>query len=91
MIDSHGYCKITDLGIAKYWQEKNYFENSGTPGYMAPEVLLSKNHSYTADYYGLGVLAYELFVRKRPFRGKKRKILKSQILTKEARIPETIN
>ena len=27
---------------------------------IAPEVLLHLNHSYSADYFALGVLTYEL-------------------------------
>ena len=37
-MDSQGYLKLTDLGIArKLGTEK--FDSSGTPGYMAPEVI----------------------------------------------------
>lgn len=37
---------------------------------MAPEVINHKNHSYSADYYGLGVIAYELMLNRRPFYGR---------------------
>jgi serine/threonine protein kinase len=39
VFDSKGYLKITDFGIAKLWQKDNSKESSGTPGYMAPEVM----------------------------------------------------
>jgi p70 ribosomal S6 kinase len=39
VFDSAGYLKITDFGIAKLWQKDNSKESSGTPGYMAPEVM----------------------------------------------------
>ena len=39
VFDSQGYLKITDFGIAKLWQKDNSKESSGTPGYMAPEVM----------------------------------------------------
>lgn len=39
VFDSKGFLKITDFGIAKLWQKDNSKENSGTPGYMAPEVM----------------------------------------------------
>lgn len=41
-----GYIHITDLGIAKYLKSSNYSDTSGTPGYMAPEVMCRQNHSY---------------------------------------------
>jgi len=30
---------VTDLGIARYWKPDNENDTSGTPGYMAPEVM----------------------------------------------------
>ena len=39
VFDSQGYLKITDFGIARLWQKDNSKESSGTPGYMAPEVM----------------------------------------------------
>lgn len=66
IIDSHGYAHITDLGIARYWRPNNSKETSGTPSYMAPEVLTNDNYTFTADYYAIGVIAYELLVQKRP-------------------------
>lgn len=34
-----GYIRITDFGIARVWREENAQDTSGTPGYMAPEVM----------------------------------------------------
>ncbi len=34
-----GYLRITDLGIARVWRPDNAKDTSGTPGYMAPEVM----------------------------------------------------
>lgn len=39
VFDSNGYLKITDLGIARVWNPDNSKDTSGTPGYMAPEVM----------------------------------------------------
>jgi serine/threonine protein kinase len=39
VFDSKGYLKITDFGIARIWSQDNKNETSGTPGYMAPEVM----------------------------------------------------
>lgn len=40
---------------------------------MSPEVLMRKNHSFGADYYAVGVMAFELMIGKRPYLGKDRK------------------
>jgi serum/glucocorticoid-regulated kinase 2 len=58
-LDERGYVRITDFGIAKVFKSENYTETSGTPGYMAPEVLCSQNHTVACDYFALGVIAYE--------------------------------
>ncbi len=29
-------------------------------GYMSHEVLFSKNHSFSVDFYALGIISYEL-------------------------------
>ena len=39
VIDMEGYVRITDFGIARIWRPENAQDTSGTPGYMAPEVM----------------------------------------------------
>jgi serine/threonine protein kinase len=39
VFDRNGYLRLTDFGIAREWRPDNDKENSGTPGYMAPEVM----------------------------------------------------
>ena len=34
-----GYLRITDFGVARVWHPDNAKDTSGTPGYMAPEVM----------------------------------------------------
>ena len=40
VFDSDGYLRLIDFGYARVWQRFNSSDASGTPGYMAPEVLL---------------------------------------------------
>ncbi|OMJ79792.1 hypothetical protein SteCoe_20092 [Stentor coeruleus] len=86
VFDSKGYLRITDFGIARTWKLDNFNDTSGTPGYMAPEVMCRQNHTYAADYFALGVLLYELMMGKRPYQGKDRKELRDQILSKQVQI-----
>lgn len=51
-----GYVSLTDLGISTIWTPENCNETSGTPGYMAPEVMSKQNHGIAVDYYGLGII-----------------------------------
>jgi len=39
VFDEQGYLRVTDLGIARLWNPENSKDTSGTPGYMAPEVM----------------------------------------------------
>ncbi len=39
VFDENGYMRVTDLGIARVWNSDNAKDTSGTPGYMAPEVM----------------------------------------------------
>ena len=72
VMEENGYVRITDMGIAKILKNENSSDTSGTPGYMAPEVMCRQNHSYAADYFALGVIAYEFMIGKRPYTGKTR-------------------
>jgi serine/threonine protein kinase len=86
VFDSQGYLRITDLGVSREWKEENYQDTSGTPGYMAPEVMCRKNHSYAVDYFAVGVMAYEFMLGRRPYVGRNRKEIRDQILSKQAAV-----
>ena len=86
VMDNKGYVKLTDFGIAKFYVKENYKETSGTPGYMAPEVMCSQNHTIAVDYFALGVIGYEFMNGKRPYVGKNRKEIKSKILTTQVQV-----
>ena len=78
--------KINDFGISKYYKEKNCKENGGTQGYIAPEVLFNQNHTYTADYFAVGVIGYELMLGYRPYNGKDKQDIKFDILSHQVKI-----
>ena len=86
--DSKGYIHITDFGISKIYHPDNGKENSGTPGYMAPEVLFNKDHNFSVDYFSLGVCLYELLMGKRPYHGHGKKELRKDIVSRQAKIKE---
>ena len=86
VLDSNGYVRITDFGVAKINEEDNSSETSGTPGYMAPEVILVQNHSFPSDFFALGVIGYEFMLGYRPYLGKGRKEIKQLIISKQAKL-----
>ena len=65
VFEQNGYLRITDFGIARVWNPENQKDTSGTPGYMAPEVMCRQNHGVVVDYFAVGVIAYECMFGKR--------------------------
>ena len=83
VFDNQGYLRLTDFGVARILAADNASETSGTPGYMAPEVMCRKNHGLAADYFAVGVIAYECMQGRRPYVGRSRKEIREQILCRQ--------
>jgi len=64
LIDNDGYVKIIDFGIAKQLTDENYkiFEICGTNEFIPPEVIENSNYSFNFDWWGFGILTYELLI-----------------------------
>ena len=88
VFDNNGYLRVTDFGIARVLTNDNSKETSGTPGYMAPEVMTRQNHGIAVDYFAVGVIAYELIMGVRPYIGRDRREIKESIMSKQAAIRE---
>src|SRR5215471_19274902 len=70
MLDGRGQAVITDFGLAALTDQLQGAEvRSGTPAYMAPEQLASKEVTAQSDIYSLGLVLYELFTGKRAWEG----------------------
>jgi hypothetical protein len=55
---------------------------------MAPEVMCAQNHSYTVDYFALGVIAYEFMLGVRPYLGRSRKEIKEMMIAKQVQVKQ---
>jgi serine/threonine protein kinase/tetratricopeptide (TPR) repeat protein len=72
MIDKKGSVHIMDFGIARSVKTEGITGTGamiGTPEYMSPEQVESKEIDHRSDIYSLGVILYELTVGKVPFEG----------------------
>jgi len=62
--------KIVDFGIARLVTGARESEDrsiSGTPEYMAPEVISGAVPSFASDIYAVGIILYELLAEQTPF------------------------
>uniref|UniRef100_A0A914QUA5 non-specific serine/threonine protein kinase n=1 Tax=Panagrolaimus davidi TaxID=227884 RepID=A0A914QUA5_9BILA len=71
LMDRDGYVKLGDFGLCK--ERINPTDRTstfcGTPEFEAPEVLLETSYTSAEDFWGLGVLNYEMFSGEPPFSG----------------------
>ena len=66
LINKNGYIKVADFQLAKEIGDRTY-TMCGTPGYMAPEMILCKGHGLSVDWWAFGVLLYEMISGIDPF------------------------
>ena len=86
LFDEDGYLHITDFGIASKYVLNNKNNTSGTLGYIAPEVLNQRNHTYSIDYYAIGIITYEMTYGHRPYIGRTKEEIKKLVRTQQAHI-----
>ncbi|KAL2463005.1 putative serine/threonine protein kinase IREH1 [Forsythia ovata] len=56
------------LSASEHQQERRKKRSAvGTPDYLAPEILLGTGHGFTADWWSVGVILFELIVGIPPF------------------------
>ena len=69
MLDGRGRVRITDFGLAlSSGDATGRSETAGTPAYMAPEQIGKGEASVRSDIYSLGLVFYELFTGRLPYK-----------------------
>lgn len=81
MLTPSAHVKILDFGLARHvplgdcstatTSSESRQEIAGTPGYMAPEVLVQPDLDSRADVFSLGVTFYEMLTGRHPFVARK--------------------
>ena len=88
MIASGTEVKIADFGAA-FLKKSQVVQTAamGSPYYMSPEQIQSKELTFHSDMYSLGVVLYELLVGRRPFLADNLQALVNKIITLEPQPP----
>ena len=74
LVDDHDQVKIVDFGLAAAASSADSRLTKtgilvGTPTYMAPEQVRARTIDHRTDIYSLGILMYEIFVGRAPYKG----------------------
>ncbi|XP_053660375.1 RAC serine/threonine-protein kinase [Anopheles marshallii] len=93
LLDKDGHIKIADFGLCKeditYGRTTKTF--CGTPEYLAPEVLEDNDYGHAVDWWGTGVVMYEMICGRLPFYNRDHDILFTLILMEEVKFPRNIS
>ncbi|KAL0829487.1 hypothetical protein ABMA28_004249 [Loxostege sticticalis] len=93
LLDKDGHIKIADFGLCKvnitYGRTTKTF--CGTPEYLAPEVLEDTDYGPAVDWWGVGVVMYEMACGRLPFYNRDHDVLFSLIMNEEVRFPRALS
>ncbi|KAL0966701.1 hypothetical protein UPYG_G00298620 [Umbra pygmaea] len=93
LLDTEGYVKIADFGLCK--EGMGFRERTstfcGTPEFLAPEVLTETSYTRAVDWWGLGVLIFEMLVGESPFPGDDEEEVFDSIVNDEVRYPRILS
>ncbi|CAG9328953.1 unnamed protein product [Blepharisma stoltei] len=81
-----GHIKLTDFGLSKMGlslENPKTYTCCGTPEYLAPEIIKNEGHGQAVDFWGLGVLLYEMISGTAPFWAKTRDEMYHNVLHNE--------
>jgi hypothetical protein len=94
LLDSAGHVKLADFGLAKDGVKESTTGASslcGTPEYLAPEILARLGHGKAVDWWGLGMLLYEMLTGLPPWYTRDKKKLFLALRSAPLQFPDYIS
>ncbi|XP_078127980.1 serine/threonine-protein kinase N2 isoform X2 [Sander vitreus] len=93
LMDADGFVRIADFGLCKEGMGHGDRTTTfcGTPEFLAPEVLTDNNYTRSVDWWGLGVLIYEMLVGESPFPGDDEEEVFDSIVNNDVRYPRFLS
>uniref|UniRef100_A0AC34Q3D6 Protein kinase C n=1 Tax=Panagrolaimus sp. JU765 TaxID=591449 RepID=A0AC34Q3D6_9BILA len=93
LLDSEGYVKLADFGLCKEGMGPHDRTSTfcGTPEFLAPEVLTETSYTRAIDWWGLGVLIFEMLVGEPPFSGDDEEEIFDSIVNDDVRYPRFLS
>ncbi|CAM2009113.1 protein kinase domain-containing protein [Acanthopleuribacter pedis] len=87
---ARGVAKVMDFGVSRIAKGDEDNRVTGTPTYMAPEQF-NGEMSPLSDIYAIGIMAFEMFTGKRPFKARTMIELLNMHLNEMPPAPRAIN
>lgn len=93
ILDREGYVKLADFGLCKEGMGPLDRTSTfcGTPEFLAPEVLTENSYTRAIDWWGLGVLIFEMLVGEPPFSGADEEEIFDSIVSDEVHYPQFLS
>ena len=82
---------VNFLTFSEVFEFQEYFSASGTPEYLAPEVLEDNDYGRAVDWWGTGVVMYEMICGRLPFYNRDHDVLFTLIMVEDVKFPRNIS
>ncbi|OAF64540.1 hypothetical protein A3Q56_07750 [Intoshia linei] len=89
LMTMEGNLKLADFGMCrKLIGAEQAYTFCGTPGSMAPEIIMNKPYTYTVDWWSYGVLIYEMYTGLSCFEGDEEEEIFSSVVNSNIFYPK---